>query len=274
MSRRSEGFKGLGVWIFVLFVALVLHGLPKNFQDSIAAGVRSVLFAPFVWVDSQYDILKDNLVRLIRTEKELARTRLELQFLIEQKLENQRLRRLLDFKESSDYELVLAQVIGRKMGRFPASVVINRGTVDGIRRDMPVITPDGVVGKIKSAGPSTSVVQIILDPAMMVSVKDQRSRVVGIVNSPDGVKLLMKQVPVSEDVAPGDRVVTSGYGGIFPPGILVGYVEEVSNPPGAMFKKIVVRPAAELNRFEEVFVLVNSPADTIFDDEGQNGGSR
>ena len=82
------------------------------------------------------------------------------------------------------------------------------------------------------------------------------------------------EVPVGEDVAPGDRIVTSGYGGVFPPGLLIGYVSEVSEPEGSMFKKIEVQPAAKLNRFEEVFVLVEIPQDSIFGEKTKTGGSR
>ncbi|HDG68261.1 MAG TPA: rod shape-determining protein MreC [candidate division Zixibacteria bacterium] len=274
MSRRVEGFKGFWVWILVLFISLVLHGLPKTYQNKIASLGRTVFFSPFLWIDSQYDILRDNLAKLIRAERELARAKLEIQSLTEAKIENQRLRRLLEFKENTDYDLVLAEVVGRKVGRFPSTVVIDRGSADGVARGMPVITPDGVVGKIKSAGVNSSVVQILLDPSIRISAIDQRSRVNGIVRSPDGVHLVMEQVPVGEDVAPGDRIVTSGYGGVFPPGLLIGYVSEVSEPEGSMFKKIEVQPAAKLNRFEEVFVLVEIPQDSIFGERTKNGGSR
>ncbi|RKZ27101.1 rod shape-determining protein MreC [bacterium] len=262
MKQKSEGAKGFWMWIIFLFVALSIYGLPQNIKNNISSIVRAGLFSPFVWVDSQYKIMRDNLSRLIRTERELAQTKLELQNSIEEKLENQRLRKLLDFKSNSKYSLILAEIVGIKGMKFPAGLIINKGKRDGVEDNMPVLTADGAIGRVKSAGTTTSVIQILLDPALKISVLDQRSRVVGMLVSPDARKLLMEQVPADEDIAVGDRIIASGYGGIFPKGILIGYVISVSEPPEGMFKRIVVEPSASLSRIEEVFVLKDMNADS------------
>lgn len=265
MRQKSEGVKGLWIWIIFLFVALILYGLPQNAKNRVASVIRISFFSPFVWVDNQYEIMRDNLTRLIRTERELAQTKLELQNSVEEKLENQRLRQLLDFKSNNKYSLILAEVIGTNGDKFPSGLIINKGSRDSVVNDMPVLTADGIIGKVKSAGITTSIVQILLDPALKISVLDQRSRVVGILISSDARKLLMDQVPTDEDIAVGDKIVTSNYGEIFPKGLLIGYVSSVSKSPSGMFKNVIVQPSASLSRIEEVFIIQNAKSDSIFD---------
>ncbi len=263
MTRKSEGSRGFWIWILILFLALGMYGMPQNIKDEVSSIVRFSLYSPFIWVDSQYRILKNNLSKTIRLERELTQTRLELQSVIETKIENQRLRSLLDFKEKHEYPLVLAEVIGAGEYRFPSCITINRGKMHGIHNGMPVVSADGVVGKVKSAGVNSSAIQIISAPALKISVLDQRSRVAGIATTLGGIMLIMDQVPTGKDVAIGDRIITSGYGGIFPKGLLVGHVVSVSQSPAGMFKKIEIEPAAKLLQLEEIFVMLAQPKDTI-----------
>ncbi len=260
MNHRSESGKVFGIFLCALLLALVLHSLPKRLRDGISSLVRDGLYAPFVWVDWQYRVLRNNLARELRLERELARARLELQRLREAKLENERLRRMLRFREAFDYDLIVAEVVGTGTARYPSAVVVARGAADGVKPSMPALTPQGVVGKVASVGKHTAVVQLITDPATKLAAIDQRSRISGIVEAEPGGMLVMSRVPKGEDVAVGDRIVTSGYGGIFPKGLLIGHVVSVSDPPEGIFKRIELEPAAKLGRLEEVFLLVGAPS--------------
>ena len=263
MSQRTEGTKGFWIWIGALIFALLLYGLPVNFKNALSSFVRDGLYYPFAAISTNYNLMKNNLLRQILLEKELAGARMELEQLREIRMENQRLRILLDFKERSEYSLMLAEVVGHGGLRHPSALVIAAGTNKGVRKDAPALTADGIVGKVSSIGRRTSIVKPLLDPSLRVAAIDQRSRTVGIVGTKNGRELIMKQVPTGEDIAEGDRIVTSGLGGVFPKGLIIGHVISVFNPPEGMFKKIVIQPAAEFGKLEEIFVLMNTEIDSI-----------
>ncbi len=262
MSKRHENGSGIWVWAGALLLALILYGLPKSYKNNLSDIVRSGLYSPFVWVDTQYRLMRDNLSRYIVTRRELAKTRNEVEQLRAIRIENQRLRNLLDFKNRSEHNLLLAEVIGSGAYRYPSALLISAGKDKGIEPDSPVLTADGIVGKVKSVGAMTSVVQILGDPSLHIAAMDRRSRTVGILESKDGKNLIFSQVPVGEYVAEGDKIITSGLGKIFPKGLLIGYVVSVLDPPAGMFKKIVIQPAANLNKLEELFILMDSKQDT------------
>ena len=257
MNRNIEGGNGFWVWTGALVFALLLYGTPQTIKNGLSSVVRDGIYAPFAWVNSQYRLLRDNLYLRIRMERELTKARLELQQLRELRVENQRLRNLLEFKERSDFKLVLAEVVGYGEPGYPFSFVITAGINRGIAQDAPVLTAEGLVGKVRLTSSRTSIVQMLFDPGLHVAVLDQRSRAIGILSAKDGQGLIMEQVPTGEDIAEGDKIITSGLGGVFPKGLLVGHVVSVLAPPNSMFKKISIQPAAQLNRLEEVFVLTD-----------------
>ncbi len=262
MSKRHESGTGIWVWTGALLIALLLYGLPKLYKNDLSAVVRNGLYSPFVWVDAQYKLMRNNLFRYIITKRELAEAKEKIEQLQEFRVENQRLRTLLDFKNRSAHNLLLVEVIGSGEYRYPSALLISAGKNKGIELDAPVLTADGVVGKIKSVGKTTSVVQILRDPSLHIAAMDRRSRIVGILESRDGKNLVFSQVPIGENVAEGDKIITSGLGKIFPKGLLIGYVVSALDPPAGIFKKIIVQPAANLNKLEELFVLMDFDKDT------------
>jgi len=172
--------------------------------------------------------------------------------------ENKRLRDLLRFEKMSDFRLVPAEVIGWSGDRTVNSIVINVGQHGGIERNMPVITPDGLVGKVYRVTPRAAVVQLLLDPNCRVSAIVQRSRVLGIMEWERGARCLLRNVPIRNDVAEGDTVVSSGMGGVFPKGLMLGYVSAVRGTEWQLFKEIALVPAVDFTHLEEVFVLINA----------------
>src|SRR5215468_3113558 len=169
--------------------------------------------------------------------------------------EADRLAVLLNFRQSHpDVPMVAARVIGGPHDTDTLTIELDRGEKDGIRRDMGVITPDGVVGKIIEAFPNTSQVLLLTDKDSGVGAKIVGSEIQSPVGGAGEPLLAMKYVPNDDDVNVGERVVTSGMDRIFPRDLPVGAIAEIKS--GNPFKQIRIKPAANLERLEEVLVLL------------------
>ena len=184
-----------------------------------------------------------------------ARLMLENSRFKEAIIENARLRELLEFKSNSELTLIPAKVIGEWSNGFLNSVVLAAGTSDGLQRNMPVVTAQGLVGKIFSTANGYSVSQLLLDRNFRVSAKVQRSRVTGIVKWQGGTQVILAEVPTRSDVKVGDVVITSGFSTIFPEGLEIGRVTDCSEDKKEMFMTIQLTPAVDFSRLEEVFIV-------------------
>jgi rod shape-determining protein MreC len=169
--------------------------------------------------------------------------------------EADRLAQLLNFRKlHAEVPMVGARVIGASAGTASQTIDIDRGERDGIKRNMGVITPDGVVGKVIEAYANTSQVLLLTDKESGVGALLAESRIQSPVGGTGEPLLAMKYVPNDDTVNNGERVVTSGMDRIFPRDLPVGTVVEIK--PGNPFKQIRLRPAANLERLEEVIVLL------------------
>jgi rod shape-determining protein MreC len=185
---------------------------------------------------------------------EIEQLRLEQVRLTDDAQQARRLQALLGFKETFIAKTVAAQVIGSSGSEKSRSVFIDKGSNDGVEKDMSVITADGVVGKVLLAFGSTAQVLMINDRSSGVGVIMDKSRLQGVVKGTAAGELVLENVMTDEAVTAGERVVTSGGDQIFPKGLTVGTVMKVS--PGAdLFLNIRVKPSANLNRLEEVLVI-------------------
>ena len=187
--------------------------------------------------------------------RENDRLKLQIAQLEGKAAETDRLAALLHFRQSqSDIPMMAARVIGGSAGTASLTIELDRGERDGIRRDMGVITPDGVVGKVSEAYANTSQVLLLTDRASGVGAMLATSRILSPVGGVGEPLLTMKYVPNDDDVSLGERVITSGMDHIFPRDLPVGTVTEIK--PGVDFKRIRVKPAANLEKLEEVLVLL------------------
>ncbi len=169
--------------------------------------------------------------------------------------EADRLAALLNFRQAhADVPMAAARVIGASADPASLTFYIDRGERDGVRRNMGVITPEGVVGKVIEAFRDTSQVLLLTDKESGVGAMLADSRIQSPVSGTGEPLLTMKYVSNDDTVNPGDRVVTSGMDRIFPKDLPLGTVAEAK--PGNPFKQIRVRPAANLERLEEVIVLL------------------
>lgn len=171
--------------------------------------------------------------------------------------EKQRLEALLGFRdEHPETPTIVARVVAASADSASRAVFINRGTKDGIRRDMAVITPEGVVGKIFEAYPSTSEVLLLTDKDSGVGALFANSRTQGVVRGTGDPDPEMRYVSNDDNVTVGAQILTSGEDRIFAKDLPVGTVLDVKS--GDPFKQIRVRPAARLDRLEEVLVVLAS----------------
>ncbi|NOX79779.1 MAG: rod shape-determining protein MreC [Deltaproteobacteria bacterium] len=168
---------------------------------------------------------------------------------------NVRLRKLLAFKEKTNLPMVSAQVVGKDPSLWFRTVVIDRGTSDGVMKGMPVVTDSGIVGQIFSVSPNYAKVLLAIAPSSALDVLLQKSRVRGILKGTGSLTCRLDYVLKTVDVAKGDYIVTAGYGGLFPTGLPVGVVTKVVKKPRGMFQEIEVTPAVDFLTLENVQVL-------------------
>ncbi|HZQ19002.1 MAG TPA: rod shape-determining protein MreC [Terriglobales bacterium] len=165
-----------------------------------------------------------------------------------------RLQALLGFKEQFIAKTLAAQVIGSSGSEQSRTIYIDKGSRDGIQQDMAVISADGVVGRVISVFKSTSQILLINDQTSGVGAILEQSRVLGVLQGKPSGGLVIDKIMADEDIKAGDKVVTSGGDLIFPKGLLIGTVSKIDKGPE--FLQISVKPAARLDRLEEVLVIL------------------
>lgn len=183
----------------------------------------------------------------------LSRERAELR---EQAMAAQRLERLLELRGQTAYRSRAAHVIGRDASRWFGTLLVDRGSRDGVRRNAPVVTADGVVGRVIEVTLTTARVLLIADSRSAVGALVQRSRDLAVVEGRSERILHLKYLSRTAQVQLGDLVVTSGQGGVFPKGLVVGRITKVIQEEGDYLQDAEVEPAAVLDRLEEVLILL------------------
>lgn len=200
--------------------------------------------------------------QLAELEKENETLRKDNADLIGVKAENARLTQLLNFKNAHPtLQTVTAKVISRDLGDFKDIMLIDRGSDDGIKVNMSVITGSGIVGIVDGVYGNMSKVILINSPRTRIGGMNLRgdSRVAGIINGVAGrdLSLEMRNMARNADLLPGDTIVTSGYSGYHPAGLIIGNIEEVQMDPGGLTKVATIAPAIDFNKLEEVMVVTN-----------------
>lgn len=191
--------------------------------------------------------------------RELDQAKLRIQQLESRTGEAARLEALLNFKNRyPDLPLLAAQVIGSSAALGARTVFIDRGSEQGLERDMAVITPAGVVGKVVHVFPSSAQVLLLTDERSGVGTLLETTRVHGVVKGTGAALARMDYVINDEKVSVGERILTSGEDQVYPKGVLVGSVSAVRD--GGVFKEITVGPAVALDRLEEVLVVLSRGA--------------
>jgi rod shape-determining protein MreC len=188
-----------------------------------------------------------------KLREEIERMRLEQVRISEDAGQARRLQTLFGFKEQFISQTMPAQVISTTGSEFSRGVYIDKGSRDGIKADMPVITPDGIVGKVYRVYPTSSLVLEVNDPSSGAGVILEKSRLQGILKGSPAGQTFVANIMADETIQPGERILTSGGDRVYPKGLAVGTVSRV-NPAGT-FLNVEVKPSAQLDRLEEVLVI-------------------
>lgn len=167
------------------------------------------------------------------------------------------LRAQLELRDHLGFDTIGATVISECPSNFEACVNINRGSADGLELDMPVIAGQGLVGRVVRVTSGVSTVMLIIDNDSGVAARLAASRETGILRGQRERPLRLDLVDPETPVAPGEQVVTSGLGGLFPPGIPIGEVEQVAAEGSALEKEILVRPSVDFSRLSDVLVVTS-----------------
>jgi len=171
-------------------------------------------------------------------------------------MEGMRLRKLLNLKEGLTNQVVAARVIDRNRVSLFKTILIDKGTADGMRVGFPVLSEQGVVGRIIETAWHASQVLLLVDGNSNIDAMIQRSRAQGILQGAGSAGCNLKYISRVEEVLPGDVVLTAGLAGVFPKGLLLGVISGVSRKEEGLFQKIDVTPAVDFGRLEEVLALI------------------
>jgi len=243
--------------LLVAIISVFFIILPLSVRTTISRLAAYSFLYPFVEIDRFLTRVDTTFDLNRQLNNKLDSLTILTASLIEHKYENERLRMMLGFNQSVSFKTTPAEVISSPEISIYNTIMINVGEERGVKKNMAVIAPSGIVGKVIESGWRSAVVQLINDPYSRVAATVQPSRARGLIKCQGGKLLSLDNIPIEEMVSVGDSVVTSGLGGIFPGGMFIGTVEESDDREGELFRKISVKPGVNFNNIEEVFVLIS-----------------
>ncbi len=257
MSMRTKQRKGVE-----LFDALLME-ISFPFQKASTFVIKTVqgTFRHYIFL---VNLEKEN--RMLK--EKIALLQEENHQMKEIKLTNDRLRELLQFREKKSSSMIGAEVIGRDPSFWFKSVTIDKGEKDGVKKGTAVISPAGVIGQVLKIAPHYATVLLITDYNSAVDCVVERTRAKAIVEGGGEDRCQLKYLLRAEEVAVGDVVVTSGLGGNFPKGLMVGEIKKVDKKGHGVFQYAELVPSVDMTRLEEVFVIME-PLQPVQPPEGK-----
>ncbi|QPA30228.1 rod shape-determining protein MreC [Thermaerobacillus caldiproteolyticus] len=249
---------------------------PEQFIKDTTGFVQLIFHKPAQLVAGFFENIQD--IKNTYKENKLLKERLDEYVTLEAQLqtlkkENAELRAILKKRESlRDFVPIQATVIGRNPDRWQEIIIVNKGEQNGVKKDMAVITPEGLVGKVQHASQFTSTVQLLsaLDQKNRISAYVQgKENVFGLIEGYDEKRkaLLLKEIPFDAKIEKKQLVVTSGLGGIFPKGLPIGEVMEVVPDQYGLTKMVYVKPAANLYDIDDVIIVKRKIDETLQEKE-------
>jgi rod shape-determining protein MreC len=253
-------------------LALVIIGLIALALGGYLAPLSRILLNPFVnaqtWLSSRFLAIQNYMnapqdinrlrSRNLELEAEVSRLQSEIIELKQQISETRVLSALVDFaRVHPENRYVAAAVIGRDPNPFLKYVIINRGSDDGLRRSMPVVTQQGLVGRIAAMTAGAARVQLITDPDSSVNIRLDPSKAQAVLLGSFTEELTLDLIPQAALLEVGDLVLTSGLGGNYPSDILVGQVTSVRRKETDLFQSAAVQPVVDFSKLEIVLIIMN-----------------
>lgn len=259
------------VVLSVAFLGIIIFSLKSN-SSVISSGVGSVISPLQKIIYNANDKLKEsfdffiNFSKVKQENEELAAKNAELENkLVEynrMKDENTTLREMFDYSQANqNYNYLGCNIVGYSGGNISNGYVIDKGTNDGVKKDMIVITPQGLVGKVTKSESSYSIVQTILNEniavaSMVESTRETTGILQGATDNKNKNLTVLSNIPIDSEIKEGDVILTSGLGGMYPKEIRIGEVVSVEIDTVGIMKKAVVKPYVDFNKLEGLFVVV------------------
>jgi rod shape-determining protein MreC len=267
------------ILVSVIFLFFAIQLFPLSFEEKqignpFSRFILTLTYYPqkfvFTLTHGVVDVWQDY-INLIAVKEENERLKSEINKLRQEKfrlweaeLQNERLKKLLEFKETSSHPVVTANVIaGSPSGLRSQVVIIDRGTEDGINQGMPVTTYEGIVGRVLMVGSKSSEVILITDEISAVDAYIHRTRARGIVKG-TGDGCIMEYIEKKSDVNIGDKVISSGKDGFFPRGVVIGTVVGIAITGGLV--RAQISPDVDLGSLEEVIVILKFPENMVLNE--------
>ena len=239
------------VLVIISFISLSLNQKPE------VKNVRALAFGSFAVVTS----VVSDVVNITKVKSENRKLRevnaelmLEVNKLREYGIQNEELKNLLKLKDSVNYPLIPAEIVSKSFSKIQGTIIVNAGGKNGVKPGMPVINDQGLIGIVYNVSDDYSIARTLRNFDMKITVKDQRSRIDGIMKW-DGESLVIINVPKTYDVEPGDRIITSDLSSIVPIPLPVGVVTGLSNVKTGIFNEVKVKPFVDFVRTENVFII-------------------
>lgn len=239
-------------------VALLSIALWLNFGGSTSVLIKPVIAVfhyPFAKIKNEINSLQGVAEANRSLRQQLTEAGLRLSLLEESTRENERLKNILGFEPPTGYRLVPAKVVSLSGVPRPTSALVRLGLQKNVWVDDPVINQDGLVGRVSALSGDFATIQLLTDPSNRVAARVAASREMGIVRTELGGTLILDHLPDQSALAVGDQIISSGLGGVYPPGLVIGRVVRFEKVPDEVFMRVVLRGSANLNRLEEVFIL-------------------
>jgi len=280
---KSYRHRDLIILAVLLFISFTFMGFS---QTRVTIRFKSVAYAvafPFQYSGAKSITFVKDFLTSIRNNKHLKRELAVTKTLLDEykrtqyefeeiKRENERLRNLIGIQSKLEYETVIAEVVAKSPQNLYKTIIVNRGKESGIERWMPVVAyQDGkkcVVGKVIDVQIYSARIQPLNDQSNYLGamLKDTRYSGLLVGQSPVSEQCLFQYIDRRADISYGDSVVTSGMGGVFPKGILIGEVVSVSKKTYGIFQEAQVRPRVDFGRLEEVYIITKTVTEDYFSD--------
>ncbi|PIQ96382.1 MAG: rod shape-determining protein MreC [Nitrospinae bacterium CG11_big_fil_rev_8_21_14_0_20_56_8] len=249
---------------FVLMTVNVKRGKGPVFFETFAMWVVDPIQNMLTQSVNAVSDMFDHYFFLVNVARENEKLQIEIdrlkqeQNVLQEEIKSwERISKLISPLEYTERSSLVATIVAYDATQWSKMVFIDKGTKDGVQENFPVVTHAGVIGHVIQAGRNSSKVLLITDSRSAVDSLFKESRISGVVVGTGRDSCDMKYVPITAEVKVGDQVLSSGLGGIFPKGMMVGTVSKVVRKKQGLFQTISVSPSADLSRLEEVLVLLS-----------------
>lgn len=272
MKRHKNKLAATVIVLSVAFLGIIIYTMNNEKKDAVSSSLGSAINPLQKVVYTIGDRIKEsldfflNFSNVKNENKDLTKENTELKNkLLEYdklKEENDRLREVLNFKNSKDnYEYIGTEIIGYSGESFSDGYIIDKGENDGLKKDMVVISDKGLVGQVTSTGSNWAIVESLLNENIAVSVMVNSTRettgiLKGYVTRTNNGLTKVTNLPLDSEIKEGDVILTSGLGQIYPKEIRIGEVISVESDEIKVMKTAIVKPYVDFNKLEELFVIV------------------